>query len=204
MSSIKKLSIDQQFAEIGVHSSPARMRISRPAMQMKITTQSPRMEVSRKAPSFKMNRKKINSESGLKPPVELSKSYRDAGRTGALKGTRNAGDEGDFLGNQKIPGDRLAKLSRQKTMAAATKKQDLNIGLMPKTSPEVVWDKGSMSINWSKHSIVIDWDGEYMPQVTIDPKYSIEIYLRTEPYFRVRVEDLVDPSRPGRYVDQAI
>jgi hypothetical protein len=75
---------------------------------------------------------------------------------------------------------------------------------MPKSRPEVIWDKGHMSINWSKHSILIDWDGEYMPELTVDPKYSIEVFLRTEPYFRVSVEEMVDPSMPGRFVDQAI
>jgi len=89
-------------------------------------------------------------------------------------------------------------------MSAIMKKQQMNIGLMPKSSPEVVWDKGSMRINWSKHSIVIDWDGEYMPQVTIDPKSSIEVYLRTEPHFRIVVDEREDPNMPGRIVDEAI
>jgi hypothetical protein len=61
-----------------------------------------------------------------------------------------------------------------------------------------------MRINWSKHSVVIDWDGEYMPQFMVDPKHSIEVYLRTEPYFRIMVEEAIDPNRPGRIVDQAI
>ena len=61
-----------------------------------------------------------------------------------------------------------------------------------------------MSINWSKHSILIDWDGEYMPQLTIDPKYSIEVFMRTEPYFRISVEEIAMPGMTGRYVDQAI
>jgi hypothetical protein len=151
-----------------------------------------------------MNRKKINSESGLKGPSDLTKGFSNDGKTGALRGTKTAGDEGDFLGNTKIRGDRISMLSRNKAMTAATKKKQLDLTLMPKSSPEVVWDKGSMRINWSKHSIMIDWDGEYMPQVTIDPKYSIEVFLRTEPYFRIMVEEYSDPSMPGRYVDQAI
>jgi len=204
MASIQKLLIDQQLAEIGLKVTPARMNLSLPRLQMKVTTESAHMEIERKAPTFKINRKKINNESGLKSPSEFTKSYRNAGIAGALKGAKDAGDEGDFVGDARKRGNRIAQLSRSKAMASATRKKQLDLSLMPKSSPEVVWDKGSMSINWSKHSIVIDWDGEFMPELTIDPKYSIEIFMRTEPYFKVTVEELLDPNSPGRYVDQAI
>jgi len=84
------------------------------------------------------------------------------------------------------------------------RKKDVNVGLMPQSSPEVIWDTGHMRINWSKHSVVIDFSGEYMPEMTIDPKYSVEVFLRTEPYFRVMVEEVIDPGAPGRYVDRAV
>jgi len=204
MGSIRKLTIDQQLAEIGVNVTSAKMNINLPRMKMKITTENPQMDIERKSPTFKINRKKLNSESGLKPPMELAKEWRAKGLSGAQKGTKTAGDDGDFLGDTRIRGNRIAKLSRNKAMAAATRRKQSNIGLMPKSSPEVEWDKGYMRINWSKHSIVVDWDGEYMPQLTIDPKHSVEIFMRTEPHFKVMVEDLIAPNSPGRYVDQAI
>ena len=204
MPNIQKIIIDQQLAEVGVRSTPAKMHITVPRMEMKITTESPHMEIDSRAPTFKVNRKKINSESGLKSPAEITMAYRDAGKAGAQKGTKTAVEDGNFLGELRKPGDRVAKLSHNKAMNAIVKKKQTNIGLMPKTRPEVEWDRGYMWINWSKHSIVIDWDGEYMPQLTIDPKYSLEIFLRTEPYFRVTVEDILDPNMTGRYVDRAI
>ena len=204
MPGISSITIEQQLAEIGVRKTPAQMHIEQQQMEMKIKTESPQMNIERRNPSFKVNRKKINSESGLKPTSELTKDYRDKGKTEALRGAKTAVEDGNFLGDVRKPGDRVGKLARTKTMSAILKKKEMNIGLMPKSSPEVEWDKGYMRINWSKHSIVIDWDGEYMPKVTIDPKYSIEIYLRTEPYFRILVNDGEDPSIPGRLVDKAI
>jgi len=204
MASIQQLKLDQQLAEIGVNVVPAKMNIKCPRMQMKITTENTQMEIESKTPSFKINRKKINNESGLKAPSDFTKEYRDKGISGALKGAKTAGEDGDFLGDARIQGSRIAKLSRNKTLASATRKKQLNIGLMPQNSPEFEWDKGYMRINWSKHSIVIDWDGEYMPQLTIDPKNTIEVYLRTEPHFKVKVENSASPDSPGRYVDRAI
>ena len=204
MSSIRKISIDQQMAELGIRATPAQLKINQPRMKMRITNERPQMEITRKAPSFKINRKKINSEMGLNHPLEFTRTHRDAGKQGALKGTKTAVEDGNFLGDTKIRGDRVSKLSRNKSMNAILRKREANLGLMPKNRPEIVWDKGQMSINWSKHSLVIDWDGDYMPQLTIDPKYSIEIYMRTEPHFRITVEEIADPGVPGQFVDQAI
>ena len=204
MQGILKITIDQQLAEIGVRRTPAHMRIESPHMRMQIETESPEMEIERRAPTFKVNRKKINSESGLKAPDELVKVVRDTGKVAALRSSRRAVEDGNFLGNLKDQGDRVAKLAHERAMQRALKRRQSNIGLMPKTIAEIEWDKGDMRINWSKHSVVIDWDGDYMPQVTIDPKHSIEVFLRTEPYFRVNVVQEDDPMMPGRIFDKAI
>jgi len=198
---IHRLKIDQRFAEIGVRSTPARMNISTPRPQMRIKTETPQMQIDRKYASFRINRRKINNESGLRSPLELAKVYRNKGKQGGMRAARNAVDDGNYLANSKVPGDKVPKLSKNKAMAALQKKE-MNIGLMPQSSPEVTWDKGHLRINWSKHSVVIDWDGEYMPTLTIDPKHSVDVFLRTQPHFRVMVEEL--PGTTGRYVDQAI
>ena len=204
MPNIQKISIDQQLAELGVRTTPAKMHITTPRMRMNISTETPQMQIDRKAPKFKVNWKKVRSESGLKSPSEISTAYRNAGKRGAHKGTKDAVDDGNFLGELRNPGDRVSQLARNKTMAAIARKKQTNVALMPKNSPEFEWERGYMRINWSKHSIKIDWDGDYMPQLTVDPKSSIEIYLRTEPYFRITVENLVDPFMPGNIVDRAI
>ena len=204
MAGIRRISIEQQLAALGIRSTPARLNITQPRMRMRITNERPQMEIVRRPPSFKINRKKLNSEMGISTPVDLSRSFRDQGKAGALRGARTAVEDGNFLGNTKIRGDKVGKLARNKRMSEILRKREANIGLMPRNRPEVVWDTGQMSINWSKHSLVIDWDGDYMPQLTIDPKYNIEIFLRNEPYFKITVEE-VDPSgMPGQYVDQAI
>ena len=204
MAGLQQLVIDQQLAEIGVNIMPAKMRISIPQMHMKITTEASQLEIDSKSPSFRVNRKKINNESGLKSPTEFTKGFRNEGISSALRGTKAAGQEGDFVGDARIRGNKFAKIARNKALTHAMRKKQLDLALMPKSSPEFAWDKGYMRINWSKHSIVIDWDGEYMPRLTVDPKYSVEVYLRKEPHFRVRVKDMVDPNSPGRIVDREI
>ena len=204
MANIQRINIDQQLAELGIRSNPAKLNIKYPRMEMRIKTENAKMEIDRKAPTFRISRKKQEAEIGSKAPLEFAKANRDQGRTGALRGAKTAVDDGNFLGEMRRKGDRVGQLARKKTMSAILKKQQVNIGLSPGSTAEVVWDKGSMSINWSRHSILIDWDGDFMPQLTVDPKYSVEIFLKTEPYFRVSVRDMIDPGMPGMVVDQAI
>ena len=205
MARISRIVIDQQSAQIGVNSNPAQMRISKPKKQMNITKETPKMEFNNTMPTFKVNRRKINSESGLKPTMELSKDYANKGKSGALKGAAQAKSDGNFLGEVRNPGDRVARLARNKTMGAILDKQQANLGLMPQSPPEITWDKGQTRIDWSGHSLVIDWEGdEFMPQVTVESPHSVEVYLRTKPYFRIRVEE-GSPSPPtGNQINQAI
>jgi hypothetical protein len=199
--SLKRINIDQQYAEIGVRYTPAKLNISMPRGQMSITNVRPQMHIERQAPSFRVNKRKQNNESGLKGPLELAKTFRNKGRQSALRGAAKFKEDGNFLANHKIPGDKVPSLAKKRATERLGPK-NVNIGLIPQTSPEVTWDKGYMRINWSKHSIAIDWHGDYMPDMTVDPKHSVEVFLRTQPYFRVMVEEVFD-SR-GRYIDHAI
>ena len=204
MPGIKSITIDQQLAEIGVRRTPAQMHIEQQQMEMKITTESPHMDIERKDPSFKVIRKKPHSGSSMKTSQQISKDYRDKGRTDVHRHAKSAANGGHSANGDKKSGSNVGRLARNTTMATMIKKREQSAGPMSKGSPEVVWDRGYMRINWSKHSIVIDWDGEYMPKVTIDPKYSIEIYLRTEPYFRISVNEGKDMNLPGSLVNKAI
>ncbi|MDR2599760.1 MAG: DUF6470 family protein [Oscillospiraceae bacterium] len=200
--SLLKLNIDQQLAQIGVRTTSARLNISLPRKNISIKSERPKMSIDKKAPTFKVNRQKINNESGLKSTGELAKTFRNKGRQAALQAAATAKNDGNFLANPKLPADKaIPQLAKNKTMARLGTKE-YNIGLMPQSSPEVTWDKGHMRINWSKHSVVIDFSGDYMPDMSVDPKHSVEVFLREQPYFRVMVEEMIPNA--GRYIDHAI
>ncbi|MDR0491349.1 MAG: DUF6470 family protein [Oscillospiraceae bacterium] len=204
VAAIQRIVIDQKRAELGVKVTRAQMHISTPKPKMKITYEDPEMIIERQAPTFRVNRRKINAETGLKSPMELTYDFRNDGREGAFNAAKVAVEDGNFLGNVKDSGDRVARLAQNKAMASILKKRQVNVGLMPKEKAEIQWDKGYMRVNWTKHSISIDCEGEYMPQMTVDPPYSIEVYLRTKPYFRIVVQEAEDPNKPGSRVNEEI
>jgi len=204
MSSIPKIKIEQQSAEMGLNITQAQMRITNPRRKMRVTYESPEMQIENKMPSFKINMKKINSEIGLKPPKEFTAHGAAKGREGSMRGARKALEDGNFLGDiRNYPGDKIGQLARNRAMERLGTKQ-INVGLMPESSPEVTWERGHMRMSWSKHSLVIDWEGDYMPEVSVDPPYSVEVYLSKKPYFRVLVEEGDAPETSGGQVDRRI
>lgn len=203
MTGIQRITIDQQLAEIGVKVTPAQMHITTPRMEMEITSDDAEFEVESRGPTFKINRKKINEESGLLRPLTLSRDIAGTAKRKAMGGTAESVQDGDHLKKTELPGNRVAQLSKQKTLRSSTPK-DVNIGLMPKSSPEIEWDPGYVHINWSGHKIKIEFQGEYMPNMVIDPPYSVEVFLRTPPYFRITVEEAPDPYMAGQVVDERL
>lgn len=201
---IRRINIDQQFAEIGVRTPPAKLNIRMPRGQLSIKNERPQMQIDRQKPSFNINLAKINSEMGLKAPLELAKNFRNDGKQAALKAAGQAKNDGNFLAQagRNMPAEKVVpQLAKSKANARLGPKE-YNIGLMPETPAEISWNKGYMRINWSRHSVVIDYSGDYKPDISVDPKYSVEVYLRKEPYFRVMVEEAVSSS--SRYVNRAI
>ena len=198
---IQRIRIDQQRAEIGVRTTPAKLNIKMPRGQVSIDSETPKMSIDDKMPTFKVDRQKLNSEIGLSGPLTLAKDFRNKGKQTALRAAGAAKNDGNFLANYKIPGDKVPRLAKNKEMERLGTK-DFNVGLMPSSPPELSWDKGFMRINWSNHSVVIDYSGDYKPDISVDQTYSVEVFLRTKPYIRVMVEEAV--SSTGNYIDQAI
>ena len=203
MSRMPTIKVEQQFAQLGVNSTKAQLKITNRRRQMKVSSETPEVKIESKRPAFKINNKKIRSESGLKSTMELTLNARDDGRTGALRGTKMAVEDGNFLGETRNPGDRVGMLARKRTMERVGPKQ-INVGMMPESSPEVDWEKGEMHVSWSKHRIVIDWDGDYMPEVSVEPPHSVEVYLTQAPYVRILVEEGPPEEAAGANLDGVI
>ncbi|MCL1828369.1 MAG: DUF6470 family protein [Oscillospiraceae bacterium] len=202
MAGMPNIIIDQQYSSLGIEITQAQMRITTPKPQMQVINEPPEMTVKTHTPKFKLNWKKVRSESGMKPPLDLARSIGSTGMQKADDGTKQTVQDGDFLKKTEIGGNRIAQLSRRKTIETAQK--EINIGLMPKTSPEVEWEPGFVDVVWSRGNFKIEWSGEYMPNIIVDPMFSIEIYLREKPYIKITVEDGLSPYDSGVIVDKRL
>ena len=195
--------IDQSYGSMGIEITNAQMKITTPRPEMEVTWEPPEMSMDSQRPAFKLNWKKVRSESGLKPPMEFTNATSGNGIHIAGLGTAQAVRDGDYIGKVEEPGNRIAQLARRKTIKTA--QAEINLSSMPKSLPEVEWSPGFVNISWSRGSLSVDWVGEYMPEVIIDPPFSIDIYLREKPYIKIMVEDGEVPMYgPGVLVDEQL
>lgn len=194
--------IDQQLASIGIEVTNAQMKITTPHPSMTISNEAPTMTVERQDPEFKLDWEQVRAESGLKTPARLSRHVRDTGRKQVMDYIAKTAQDGDYLADVTSPGDRVAQLARQHTQQRNTKQ--INIASMPSSLPKVDWTPGSLDISWSRHKFTIEVSGNYMPEMLLDPPYSVEVFLRTSPYFKITVEEGPDPFVPGVVVDKNI
>lgn len=200
MASIPSIVIDQQYGALGIEMTQAQMKITMPKLAMEVERQDPEFDVESQRPEFKLNWKKVYAESGLTRPKDFSKKVKTAGLNKVAKGTYDSVKDGDYLAKVQNPGNRVAQLARQETIK--TQQAEINLSSMPRSTPEVEWTPGSVNINWTRGALSIDWVGDYMPEVVIDPPFSIEIFLREKPYIKIMVEDGTAPVGAGTLIDQ--
>lgn len=197
MLSIPNITIEQGFGALGIEVTPAQMKITTPTPEMQITSEPAEFEVEHQRPEFKIN---WNSE----PVKKLDKPVRVKAPpvlTGASVQTAKidlTGD-GDMLGKARAQGVKNARAASHNTIEMDQVKISLNSS--PKTSPEVEWTPGTISVNWTRGTLSVDWVGEYMPQVVIDPPFSIDVFLREKPYIKIMVEDGTIPDYIGSNID---
>jgi len=205
MSTVSKIVIDQQYAAIGIRTTPAKMHITMPSPTMRIRNELPEMQIERRPPSFEVNWQKVHDESGLKGPITLIKTIRDEVREGVLGHIADKVREYDEIGDLTRPGNRVAEQCRAASLRTAG--TTINLGSMPQSLPEMSWDRGSMHVSWSRGRVVVEWeDVSNRAEIELDPPFSIEVYLRQKPFFRVTVEDVQGPQvdAAGNSVDQYV
>ena len=190
------IAIDKGHAQIGISQSQATLRIQSNRLRMRVTQDVPQMQMQSEVPRFQVaNRAQLNSEMGLSPPSRFINEKAQDGRNGALRGTRRAANDGEFLGNVRDLTNGVPRLARMRQLESVRQKTEFNVGLMPQSMPEFSWDQNQMRVDWSNATLIIDWEGDHMPTINLESPHSVEVYLSSRPYFRVRVEEAL--PQPG-------
>jgi len=198
---IPRIRIDQQTAQIGVRGGPASLQISQPNGQIDIQQSTPVLSIDTQIPTFRGNRKRVNNESGLMDSLTLAKDFRNKGRSAALRAASDYKNDGNFIANPNIPGDRAIPMMAANRMRRFFQKQDYNIGLMPSSIPSLDWDRGYVNINFSRHNISINrTGGAVSPQISANINFPVDVSLTRRPYVNVSVEQVTI----GRYVDRTV
>ena len=182
---LMRLNFEHQLGQLSATSRPARMNISMPQGQMSINQQKPQLEISTQMPRFTVPRQQINAETGLMGPLALARQFAGAGRQAALRAAAEYKNEGNFVANPRIPGDKSFPMLSKNKMNSRLGRKDFNVGLMPSSPPSLNWDKGYINVSASRHNIAVDWQGSNLINVAVDMDYPVSVSLSRQPYFRV-------------------
>ena len=200
MPTIQRIVVEQQYASVGIKISPAQLQIMTPRPSFELQQEMPEMSVQSQSANFSVNWRQVHSEIGNKPPIELAAQIRNKGQMGAMDGTAETTQDGNFLQKVEMPGNRVAQLARQKLHEQS--RVEVNVGNVPQHSPEVEWNPGHLKIKWESKQFDVEWDGNYMPEVSLESPYAVEIFLRNRPSIRISVEEVTIPSESGQHVDK--
>ena len=199
MATIPSIIIDQSFGSLGIELSPAQMRIVTPRPEMQITNEPAELTIEHQAPEFKVNWKKENV-APVKPSRAVSRQM--AADILPQVSTITPPAEGDQVSSSRARGIINSQRARQKSINMDN--VHVNLSSVPKSTPEVEWTPGVINVNWTRGSLSVDWIGEYMPQVVIDPPFSIDVFLREKPYIKIMVEDGTAPGAAGSVIDMSL
>jgi len=202
---VQRLITDQQFAQIGIRSSHARMQVSMPQGQMSFSNQRPQLQVNTQIPRFRVPRERLRSEMGLAGPVSFAKQFGNKGRQEALRAIGTYASDGDFIANHRIPGDKSIPMLAKNKLSRALRKPETNIGLMPSSPPSLDWDKGVIDINFSRHNFAVDWSGSNLIDVTVEEGFPAEVSLLQRHDFRILgMEPAVENRTLGNFIDRSV
>ena len=167
---------------------------------MQITSEPAEFSIDQQSPEFKVNWKKEYTPpvaAPSRPPLHAVAADNKV----QIKTAEPVADS-DKLDSARARGIRNSQRARQKSIKLDY--VQINLNSVPKSTPEVEWTPGVINVSWTRGSLSVDWIGEYMPQVVVDPPFSIDVYLREKPYIKIMVEDGTVPGGAGSYVDVSL
>ena len=202
---VQRIIIDQQFAQIGIRSSLARMQISSPESRINIQNQRPQLQVNTELPRFRVPRERLRNELNLAGPLSFAREFANKGRSGGHQATATYASEGDFIASKNIPGEKSIPMMVSNKMRQYFRKPDTNIGLMPSSPPSLDWEKGVIDINFSGHRVAVDWSGSNTADISVEHGYPVEVSLSRQAHFRVMgIEPAVENRTYGRFIDRSV
>jgi len=203
---ISRINFTQNYGQIAIRGiENARMQIDTPGGQMTINQNRTQLQIDTQLPTFRVPRERLRRESGLASPLDFAKSFRDKGKRAALKAAADYKNDGNYMANPNIPGDKAAPRVAANRMKRALAQPEKNIGLMPSSPPSLDWTKGHININVSRHNIAVDWNGSNTATITSQPNYPVQVSLMGQTDYNLHsVVPNIEKRTTGYYFDRMV
>ncbi len=201
---MKSLKINTTWATIEATHQRAIMQINNKMRRSKVTTTRPKMTVTRERPKMNVNWDKVWGESGRKNPTQMAQQTAAQGKQAAVDATIKYSADGSYVGDlHKYHGGTTSPFAQMAVNEMSANIPEVNFGSIPRSTPEISWDEGSMNIEWESGDVKIEWDEEYMPEFKVTP-HSVEIRLNGKPQVHISLSEDALMGFEGRKFNKKI
>lgn len=195
-----KVRVETQKTEFEIRTTPAKLNIRSTRPKMQIRRAASRMTVDHKLPMFKVDWSAVRTESGLAPPEQMIRKWRDEGKEGALEAIASISVKGDRMMHIENKNDSIGAMRRDYDRERLTR--EVNIGLIPQNSPKVEWEHGYVNLDWTTPQLDIEWDVGGL-EMYVEP-HSVEVTIKQYPHVKITVVQEEVQEAAGRKVDRKI
>lgn len=196
---VQRLQIEQQMIRIRVDSQPAALSIETHQRRMKVECQNARMTARREAPEVELDMQDFCNNTASQDIGSFADSYTAKAFASAVQGIKETAADGDFVGTLPSGGNSIGRLAKSKLLEADM--PEMNSGQVPYGPVKMNGDAGELSIDWSAHDLKIEWDNYQTPQVTVEPKASVDVVVEQEPSIEFTVIEQMIPPEKGSAID---
>ncbi|MBQ9625200.1 MAG: hypothetical protein IJR47_03740 [Clostridia bacterium] len=168
-------------ASIEVHTTNAQMSISNHIRRFRIHSVPPQMHIKTTMAKFKVNWDQVWAECGRKNNTHFMNDNRQKAYDKTLQAIKRMAQEGDMM--MDTTNGVVIPLIAAENMRAAL--PEVNLTTMPKSMPDLTWEKGGVEITWERGSMEIVWDEEFEPDISFT-RHNVEIKMRNFPVVKMR------------------
>ncbi len=195
---IGTLSISTTRGIIGIKTTRAAIQVQSNRPQLQIESKPARFKANTNQPRIKIDQTKAFASSGNAPILELSKQNASKAVSLSLEGIGRMVDEGNYIGDIGIEGNRVATIAGQ----SGSFEYEVNGVAMPAVGPEFSFTPEYANLEWEPYQLSINFQ-TFQPQFTVTP-HSVEVFMQQWPDITISYT----PSTPyfplGNYVDKII
>ncbi|NCB50712.1 MAG: hypothetical protein EOM54_02345 [Clostridia bacterium] len=199
---VQRIQIEQQMVKLEINSRLASISVDAPRRRMKIERQDAQLSIEREAPDIEIDMQDFRDNCGQKDIGSFMGEITAKAQSNARRSIQEKASDGDFVGALPGSGNSIGRLAKSKLLEVDP--PVMNSGRVPYGAVKMKGNIGDIDINWSRHDIRIEWDDFQTPQITVEPKASVDINVAQEPYLEFTVVEESIPAEKGTAIDAAV
>lgn len=199
---IPKIHIEQQPAKIDIEIQRAQIHMEMPQREMHVEWEKPQMEVTRTQGDVELDMEDFKDNLGLKDYDQLNSEAVSQAKAEAIAGVRDIVSKAGFIGDVTNPGPKVGQYARQELLTPEQPPGGGHSAVPPDIGMK--GQPGKTEFQWTRGEMHIEWEGGGMPELYVEPPWSVEVELEQRAAVKVALDAESLPEPAGRNVNEHV